>query len=147
MDNREVEILLIEDSDLDAEITIRALRKGNIANNIVHLYDGAEALNFLFGTGEYVGRNLLHKPKLILLDLKMPKLDGLEVLEKIKANQETKKIPVVMLTSSKEHPDIDRCYELGVNSYVVKPVDTDEFMNAIRQSGMYWMIINQPPIL
>ena len=147
MNNSEVEILLIEDSDLDAEITIRALRKGNIANNIVHLRDGQDALDFLFGTGGYTGRNLLHKPKLILLDLKMPKLDGSEVLARIKANNDTKKIPVVILTSSREHPDIDKCYELGVNSYIVKPVDTDEFMNAISQSGMYWMIVNQPPTL
>ena len=147
MDNTELEILLIEDSDLDAEITIRGLRKSKITNSIIHLSDGAEALDFLFGTGDYTGRNTAHKPKLILLDLKMPKIDGIEVLEKIKANAETKTIPVVILTSSNEHPDINKCYQLGANSYIVKPVGADNFMNAISQSGMYWMLINQPPTL
>ncbi len=147
MDNTEVGILLIEDSELDAEITIRALRKSNIANSIVHLNDGAEALDFLFATGEYAGRNTALKPKLILLDLKMPRVDGIEVLEKIKADANTKMIPVVILTSSNEHPDINKCYSLGANSYIVKPVGSDSFMNAIAQSGTYWMLINQPPIV
>jgi CheY-like chemotaxis protein len=147
MENSEVEILLIEDSELDAEITIRALRKSKMANNIVHLGDGAEALDFLFGSGIYANRNIANKPKLILLDLKMPKIDGIEVLERIKSDPETKKIPVVVLTSSKEHPDVDKCYELGVNSYIVKPVGADNFMDAVTQSGMYWMLINQPPTL
>jgi CheY-like chemotaxis protein len=147
MPNSEVEILLVEDSELDAEITIRALRKGKLANGIVHLSDGRQALDFLFGTGTFAGRNTEKKPKLIMLDLKMPKVDGIEVLEKIKSDAVLKKIPVVVLTSSKENPDIEKCYDLGVNSYIVKPVGFDDFMNAISQSGMYWMLINQPPQL
>jgi two-component system response regulator len=147
MNNEEIEILLIEDSDLDAEITIRALRKSNVAENIVRLDDGAEALDFLFGNGDYADRNTAHKPKLILLDLKMPKVDGIEVLEKIKANPDTSRIPVVVLTSSREDPDIDKCYRLGANSYIVKPVGFDNFSKAISQLGMYWMLINQPPTL
>ncbi len=147
MENTLVEILLIEDNENDAEITIRALRKSNIANKIKHLSDGEQALNFLFGKGDYEGRDVEIKPKLIMLDLKMPKVDGLEVLEKIKSDPVTKKIPVVVLTSSREHPDIEKCYELGVNSYIVKPVDFDNFSTAITQSGMYWMLINQSPDL
>ena len=145
MENSVVEILLIEDSEFDAEITIRALRKSKLANKIVHLTDGEKALDFLFGTGEFKGRNTENKPKLILLDLKMPKINGMEVLERIKSDPLTKKIPVVVLTSSREHPDIEKSYELGVNSYIVKPVDFDNFIEAISQSGMYWMLLNQSP--
>jgi len=146
MDNA-VEILLVEDSEMDAEITIRALRKGKLANAIVHLTDGAQAIAFLFGTGQYAGRNIENKPKLIMLDLKMPKVDGIEVLRKIKSDASLKKIPVVMLTSSKEHPDVEKCYDLGANSYIVKPVALDDFMHAIGLSGMYWMLVNHPPIV
>ena len=146
MKNPEVEILLIEDSPHDAELTIRALKKHHIANNLVHLKDGAEALDFIFGTGTYAGRNIQNKPKVILLDLKMPKVDGLEVLRRIKENNATKKIPVVILTSSKEDPDINRCYELGVNSYIVKPVEFDNFLKAVTDLGLYWMILNQTSV-
>lgn len=146
MDNTtEVEILLIEDNMNDAEMTIRALKKNNIANKLIHLKDGAQALDFLFGKGEFEGRDVSRKPKMILLDLKMPKVDGLEVLSKIKSNESTKTIPVVVLTSSKEHPDIERCYQLGVNSYIVKPVEFDSFLKAVSDLGLYWMLLNQSP--
>src|SRR6476661_2441291 len=125
MENTAVDILLIEDNKLDAEMTIRALKKNRIANNIIHLSNGALALDFLFGTGSYESRDLNNKPKLILLDLKMPKVDGIEVLAKIKLNEHTKRIPVVVLTSSKENPDVEKCYDLGANSFIVKPVEFD----------------------
>jgi two-component system response regulator len=145
MEKSIVEILLIEDSARDAEMTIRALKKNKITNGIIHLKNGVEALDYLFCTGEYATRNIHDKPKVILLDLKMPKVDGIEVLERIKSNDVTKKIPVVVLTSSKENPDIDKCYALGANSYIVKPVDFAGFMDAIAHSGMYWVMLNQPP--
>ncbi|MBL7858442.1 MAG: response regulator [Cyclobacteriaceae bacterium] len=145
MNNSIVEILLIEDDEHDAEMTIRALQKSRITNGVVHLKDGSQALQFLFGTGEFAGRNVNMKPKVILLDLKMPKVDGIEVLQQIKSNELTKKIPVVVLTSSKENPDIDTCYALGANSYIVKPVDFAGFMEAIAHSGMYWVMLNQFP--
>ena len=141
-----VEILLVEDNKNDAELAIRALRKGNINSNLIHLKDGAEALEFLFGTGVYEGRDINNKPKLILLDLKMPKVDGLEVLTEIKAKELTKAIPVVVLTSSKEHPDIERAYALGANSDIVKPVAYEEFSKAVADLGFYWMLKNQSPI-
>jgi len=144
MQDKEVEILLIEDSELDAEITIRALRKNNISSHIVHLSDGVKALDFLFGVGDYKYRDTSQKPRLILLDLKMPKVDGIEVLSALKSNAETRAIPVVVLTSSKENPDVNKCYDLGVNSYIVKPVGFQNFMDAIASSGIYWMLINQP---
>lgn len=144
MENVEVEILLIEDSKLDAEMTLRALKKNRIANRVVHINDGAAALDFLFGRGIYEGRNVQNKPKLILLDLKMPKVDGIQVLQSIKSDETTRRIPVVVLTSSKENPDIEKCYDLGANSYIVKPVGFDNFTSAIATSGMYWMVINQP---
>ena len=143
MDNKEVEILLVEDNDNDAELTIRALRKNDVASNIVHLRDGAAALDFLFGKGTYEGRNINNKPKLILLDLKMPKVTGLEVLEKIKFNALTKKIPVVVLTSSKEHPDVEKAYLLGANSYIVKPVEFDSFRKTVNDLGIYWLKLSQ----
>jgi two-component system, response regulator len=141
----EVEILLIEDNMNDAEMTIRALKKNNIANNLFHLKDGAQALDFLFGTGQFEGRDTNRKPKLILLDLKMPKVDGIEVLSKIKCDERTKLIPVVVLTSSKEHPDVQECYRLGVNSYIVKPVEFDSFLKIVSDLGLYWMLLNQAP--
>jgi len=145
MENTEIEILLIEDNQSDAEMTIRALRKSNIANKIIHLEDGFEALEFIFGTGEYANRNISNLPKVILLDLKMPRMDGIEVLLKIKGDERTKKIPVVVLTSSKEDPDIQTCYDLGVNAYVVKPVEIEAFSKAIFDLGLFWLLINQPP--
>ncbi len=146
MENSELEILLIEDNPSDAELAIRALRKNNIANHITHIKDGAEALEFLFGTGRYAERNIQQKPKVILLDLKMPKVNGIEVLEKIKSNEQTRQIPVVVLTSSKEHPDVEKSYHLGANSYIVKPVDFESFRKIVNELGIYWLMLNQPPI-
>ncbi len=143
MENSEVEILLVEDNLNDAELAIRALHKSKIANKIVHLKDGASALDFLFGNGEFKGRNVNNKPRVILLDLKMPKVDGMEVLKKIKADELTKSIPVVVLTSSKESPDIEEAYLLGANSYIVKPVEFEGFIKAISDLGFYWLILNQ----
>lgn len=145
MQHTEIEILLVEDNSSDAEMTIRALKKKGISNNIVHLIDGAQALDFVFGLGEFEGRDIDKQPKIILLDLKMPKVNGLEVLQTLKSDSRTKKIPIVMLTSSKEDPDIRRCYELGVNSYIVKPVGFDNFSAAISELGVYWLLLNQPP--
>ena len=144
MEITEVEILLIEDNMNDAELTMRALHKTKVINSIVHLKDGASALDFLFGKGEFADRNINDKPKLILLDLKMPKVDGLEVLTRIKADDHTKKIPVVVLSSSKENPDIEKAYALGANSYILKPVDLDSFTKAIADLGFYWVLLNQP---
>ncbi len=141
-----MEILLVEDKRSDAEMTIRAIRKNNILNNIVHLKDGKAALDYLFGTGEYEGKDLNKQPKLVILDLKMPKVDGVEVLKAIKGNELTKKIPVVVLTSSKENPDIEKCYALGVNSYIVKPVAFDDFIKVVSDLGLYWMLHNQVPL-
>jgi two-component system response regulator len=143
MENTEIEILLVEDSMHDAELTMRALYKNNVAQHILHLKNGAAALDFLFGTGDYTGRNVNNKPKLILLDLKMPKVSGLEVLEKISAHPLTQKIPVVVLTSSKEHPDVDKAYTLGANSYIVKPVDFEDFRTIVNNLGIYWLKHNQ----
>ena len=144
MDNQEIDILLIEDNENDAELAVRALRKDNVARQIIHLQDGEAALAFLFGTAKYEGRNTDNKPLMILLDLKMPKISGLEVLERIKSDELTKKIPVVMLTSSKEHPDVEKAYSLGANSYIVKPVDFDNFRKAVNDLGIYWLQLSQP---
>jgi two-component system response regulator len=143
MNNIEIEILLVEDSINDAELTMRALRKNNVATHIVHVKDGEAALDFLFGEGQYKGRNTNNKPKVILLDLKMPKVSGLEVLEKIAVDERTKKIPVVVLTSSKEHPDVEKAYALGANSYIVKPVDFESFRRVVNELGIYWLALNQ----
>jgi two-component system response regulator len=142
---KDVEILLVEDNAGDAEMTINALKKSNLANKLLHLKDGAVALDFIFAEGEFADRQIGQMPKVILLDLKMPKVNGLEVLQKIRADERTKRIPVVVLTSSKEDPDIKKCYELGVNSYVVKPVAFNDFQKAISEVGLYWMIVNQQP--
>lgn len=139
-----VEIILVEDNPDDAALTIRALKKQNLANKLVHLKDGVEALDFVFGKGEYEGRNVNNIPKVILLDLKMPKVNGIEVLQKLKSTASTKMIPVVILTSSAEDPDIKRCYELGANSYIVKPVEFDDFTRKISDLGMYWAVLNRP---
>jgi two-component system response regulator len=141
----EIEVLLVEDNAGDAEMTIRALKKSNLANKLLHLKNGAEALDFIFGEGKYAGRPVEQKPKVILLDLKMPKVGGIEVLKKIRSDERTRKIPVVILTSSNEDPDIAACHELGVNNYVVKPVEFEEFQKAISGLGLYWVIVNQPP--
>ncbi len=141
----EVEILLVEDNPTDAELTMRALKRKNMANQVVWVKDGAEALDFIFATGIYSDRNPEDLPKLILLDLRMPKVDGLEVLQKIKAEEKTRQIPVVVLTSSNEDRDIVESYKLGVNSYVSKPVEFDEFIDAVSTLGFYWMLINNPP--
>jgi two-component system, response regulator len=146
MNNSQIEILLVEDNMDDAEMTIHALKKNNLANKLIHMHDGEEALDFLFASGKYAGRDVNLKPNLILLDLKMPKVDGMEVLEKVKAHTATKNIPVVILTSSKEDPDVTRCYELGANSYIVKPVEFDGFIKVVLELGMYWMLLNHPPI-
>lgn len=146
MENKIIEILLVEDNLNDAELTIRALNKNKISNSIIHLKDGAMALDFLFAKGEFEGRNTGNKPKVILLDLKMPRIDGLEVLQRIKANELTCKIPVVVLTSSKESPDIEMAYALGANSYIVKPVAFEGFSKAITDLGLYWVILNQDPV-
>ena len=146
MKNSQVEILLVEDDMDDAEMTIEAMRKNNLANKLIHMVDGEEALDFLFGTGKFVGRDINLQPRLILLDLKMPKVDGMEVLEKVKSNNATKKIPVVILTSSKEDPDVSRCYELGANGYIVKPVEFDSFIKAVSELGMYWMLLNHASV-
>jgi two-component system, response regulator len=140
-----IEVLLVEDNASDAEMTILALNKNNLANKLLHVKDGAAALDFLFAEGEYADRQMENNPRIILLDLKMPKISGIEVLQKMRADERTKTIPVVVLTSSKEDPDIKKCYEMGVNSYVVKPVEFDEFQKAISELGLYWMIVNQQP--
>src|SRR5215468_310474 len=146
MNYNEVEILLVEDNQYDAEMTIRALKKVNLANKLVHLQDGEEAINFLFGKKEFSDRDITILPKVILLDIKMPRVDGIEILKQIKANENTKKIPVVIMTSSKEEQDIINSYAIGVNSYVVKPVDFEGFAKAVSQLGLYWLLTNQPPM-
>lgn len=144
--HKTVEILLVEDSIDDAELTIRELKKHNVANEIFHVSDGAQAVDYIFAKGTFAGRIIEQRPKLVLLDIQMPKLNGIEVLEAIKADERTKTIPVVMLTSSKEDPDIQRCYQLGVNSYIVKPVNFEAFTAAIRSIHYYWLLLNEPPV-
>ena len=139
-----VEILLAEDSDADAELIIRALRKSNLVNKVVRLHDGVEALEFIFRQGAFSGRSG-GQPRLILLDLKMPRLGGIEVLRRLKADEQTRMIPVVMLTSSAEEQDVVDSYKLGVNSYLVKPVDFAAFSSVIAQTGLYWAVMNRIP--
>jgi CheY-like chemotaxis protein len=141
----EIEILLVEDSPDDLDMTLRALRKANLANKIQVARDGAEALEFIFCEGAHANRKIESVPKVILLDLKLPKIDGLEVLRRLKADPRTKTIPVVMLTSSKEQKDVVDSYHLGVNSYIVKPVNFEGFATAVGELGMYWLLLNQPP--
>jgi two-component system response regulator len=141
----EVEILLVEDNMNDAELIIRSLRKVNLANHLVHVKDGAEALDFIFAKGLYADREIANVPKVILLDIKMPKVDGIEVLRQVRINPQTKSTPVVIMTSSKEEQDIVKSYKLGVNSFVVKPVNFSDFAKAVSQLGMYWVLTNQPP--
>ena len=138
-------ILLVEDNSDDEALTLRALKKNNIGNQVVVARDGAEALDYLFGTGQYSGRDPKLTPQVILLDLKLPKIDGLEVLRRLRANDVTKLLPVVILTSSNEEQDRITGYELGANSYVRKPVDFNQFIEAVRQLGLYWLILNEQP--
>ena len=142
-----VEILLVEDNPDDEELTLMALNRYNIGNRIYVVRDGEEALEFIFARGRYEKRNSKHHPKLILLDIKLPLVDGLEVLRQIKADPETRRIPVVLLTSSREESDVVKGYENGTNSYIVKPVDFTQFGEAMRTVGMYWLLINTPPAL
>ncbi len=143
--NKDIQILLVEDNKSDAMLAIRALKKHNLANNLIHLIDGAQALDFIFGKGEFLGRDVANKPKVIFLDIKMPKLSGLEVLKVIKADERTKTIPVVMMTSSNEEVDLVESYQLGANSYVVKPVGFDNFSKTIVELGFYWQVTNNQP--
>ena len=143
MDLKHVDILLVEDNPNDADLTMMALEERNLANNVVWVEDGQEALDFLYAEGKYEKRDTGSNPKLILLDLRMPKVDGLEVLKEIKSNERTKHIPVVILTSSTEDEDMVESYKLGVNSYVSKPVDFDDFSKAVSELGLYWMVVNK----
>ncbi len=142
--NQDVEILLVEDNPDEAQLTIRSLKKSNLANRLLHISDGAEALDFIFAREKYADRNVGNGLKLILLDLKLPKVDGLEILKAIKSDERNKFIPVIVLTSSKEEKDIIASYKLGVNSYIVKPVNFDSFSKAVVELGMYWMLLNVP---
>ena len=143
--NNQIEVILVEDNEDDAALVIRALKKNNLANNLVHLKDGVEALDFIFATGQYEGRQIKNSPKVILLDLKMPRVNGIEVLQKVKSDPRTEAIPIVVLTSSGEDPDIKKCYELGANSYIIKPVEFDNFSKAVSDLGLYWILLNKPP--
>ncbi|WP_414665016.1 response regulator [Horticoccus sp. 23ND18S-11] len=141
----EIELLLVEDDPEDLELTLRSLRKAHLANRIHVARDGEEALDFIFCTGPHATRRFGNGPNVILLDLKLPKIDGLEVLRRVKSDPRTKVIPVVVLTSSKEQRDVIESYQLGVNSYIVKPVNFEGFSNAVRDLGLYWLLLNQPP--
>ena len=143
--NTIVDVLLVEDNPTDAELCIRALRKHNLANHLVWLKDGQEALDFLFGEGTYAGHGINHRPKVVLLDLRLPKVDGLQVLRRVKADARTKTLPIVVLTSSKEDRDIAESYQLGVNSYISKPVGFEEFSGVVERLGFYWLLVNRPP--
>ncbi len=140
-----LEILLVEDNPDDVALTLHAFKKHNLSNRIHVCRDGAEALDYLFGEGEYQGRNIENVPKVVLLDLKLPKINGLEVLKRVKSNPSTQKIPIVVLTSSREEQDLVECYRLGVNSYIVKPVDFEQFTDAVQKVGLYWMLLNEAP--
>jgi two-component system response regulator len=141
--NQLAEILLVEDNSDDAEMTVRSLKKVNLANNLIHVEDGQEALDYMFGKGKFEGRDISKQPKVILLDIKMPKVDGLEVLRQLKSNESTKTTPVVIMTSSGEEKDMIASYSLGVNSYVVKPVNFESFAKAVSELGLYWLLVNK----
>jgi two-component system response regulator len=147
MGSNPVEILLVEDDPRDVELALRALEQHHLSNRIQVIRDGAEALEFIFCTGAFSDRQLRDGPKLVLLDLKLPKVDGLEVLRRIKADPRTRVIPVVVLTSSREESDLVESYKAGVNSYIVKPVDFNQFADAVRKTALYWLLVNQPPVL
>jgi CheY-like chemotaxis protein len=142
---KEVEILLVEDNSTDAELAMRALKKNNFSNKLVWVKDGEEALDFIFGTGSYLNRPLSNGPRVIMLDLHLPKVDGLDVLRKVKSDPRTQTIPVVILTSSKEDRDVAESYRLGVNSYISKPVEFDEFIKVVAELGLYWLLMNRSP--
>ena len=142
----ELEIVIVEDNPNDAELMLRSLKKNRLANNMVVLEDGEQALDFIFCRGKYTDRDLSESPKVMFLDLKLPKVGGLEVLKQMKSNEHTRKIPVIVVTSSKEDPDIAAAYNLGANSYVVKPIDFDSFVEKINQIGVYWLAVNEKPI-
>jgi two-component system response regulator len=139
-----IEILIVEDNPSDAELTLRALKKNNLANSVFVAEDGEEALDFFFCRGKFGSRTFENPPKVVLLDLKLPKVSGLEVLKLVKKDNRTRHIPIVIVTSSREEPDMKEAYELGVNSYVVKPVDFDQFINAMSSLGLYWLLVNEP---
>ncbi len=143
---KEVEVLLVEDNPTDAELCIRALKKSNLANKLVWVKDGAEALDFIFAKGAYCGRTGMSVPKVILLDLRLPKVDGMEVLRQIKGDPRSRTIPVVVLTSSKEDRDVAQSYQLGVNSFISKPVEFDDFAKTVSELGLYWLLMNHPPV-
>lgn len=142
-----VEILLVEDSPTDAELTMMTLKENHLANSLVWVKDGAEALDFIFARGAYTGQDTGKLPKVILLDLRLPKVDGMEVLQILKSDERTREIPVVVLTSSKEDRDVVKSYQLGANSYIGKPVEFDEFAQKVKEVGLYWLLVNQPPVL
>jgi two-component system, response regulator len=144
IDNDIVEVLLVEDNPRDAELTIRAFKRHNLANQLFHVEDGAEGLDFLFARGKYEGRRADISPKVVLLDLKLPKVNGLEILRIMKSDSRLRTIPVVMVTSSAEDPDIKAAYDLGANGYVIKPVQFDAFMEAMSKLGIYWLMVNHP---
>lgn len=145
MDHEEYEILIVEDNPNDAELMVRSLKKNHLANTLIVMEDGEKALDFIFCRGEYTGRDISRPPKVIFLDLKLPKVDGLEVLKEVKSNEQTRKIPVIIVTSSREDPDIATAYDLGANSYVVKPIDFDNFLTTMKQLGLYWLVVNEKP--
>ncbi|MDP4116384.1 MAG: response regulator [Bacteroidota bacterium] len=145
MKGEPVDILIVEDNPSDLKLMIKALQKNNLGNKLITLKDGEEALDFLFSKGQFEGRDISNRPKVIFLDLKLPKIDGLEVLQAIKSNELTKVIPVIIVTSSKEEKDVVESYNLGVNSYIVKPVEFDVFVDVISHLGLYWVVMNEPP--
>ena len=143
MEHEKYDIILVEDNPNDAELMVHSLKKNHLANKLIVLEDGEQALNYIFCRGQYAKRDSDELPKVIFLDLKLPKVNGLEVLEQVKSNDKTKQIPIVIVTSSKEDPDIEAAYRLGANSYVVKPVDFEQFKETINQLGLYWLVINE----
>ena len=145
MGKYKVDFLLIEDDFEEAELTIRSLKKNNILNTIIHIDDGAEALDYLFSRGKFIENNSTDMPRLMLLDLNLPKIGGLEILRQVRDNPHTCMLPIVVLTSSKEEKDLMNCYALGANSYIRKPVNFNQFVEAVRQLGLYWLVLNEPP--
>ncbi len=144
MNNEPSDILIVEDNPNDVLLTIRSLKKHNLANSIIHVSDGQAAIDYLLGEGSHQGRNVMEQPRVVLLDLKLPKLDGLQVLARIRADQRTKLLPVVILTSSQEESDLVQSYNLGANSYIVKPVEFENFAKSIYEIGLYWLVLNKP---
>jgi CheY-like chemotaxis protein len=144
MNNEPSDILIVEDNQNDVLLTIRSLKKHKLANSIIHVSDGQAAIDYLFGEGSHQGRNVMEQPRVVLLDLKLPKLDGLQVLARIRADQRTKLLPVVILTSSQEESDLVQSYNLGANSYIVKPVEFENFAKSIYEIGLYWLVLNKP---